>query len=483
MSDPLALLPLALAAGGGRIDGLDAGQVVAAGLTLLQRCAPLVRAMAGRRAALLLPTGSQFLVALSACDGRAAVLLNPLASTPEIAWQCQDADVGALFTNRALFARLPQDIAARVPVVLLDDAPRAATVLVGGRTLDVDLGSHHGLSLEGDSATPGRDEPCAIVYTSAMAGCPRGAVLSHRNLIANGRSTVVAAAMHRDDHALALLPFSHLFGLTVSGIAPLLTGARVTTMERFHPIKALELIERAGITGLVGVPALYAGLTTAMERRGARFTNHALRSCICGGAVLPLSLQDRFAELTGVELRQGYGLTEASPVSLFNRLSLPNVRGTLGVAMPDVDVSIRDVDSGAAVAAGERGEICIRGDNVFMGYVNDAADGLQVRDGWLYSGDEGRENPDGTVSFLGVRKAMFTRNGFNIYPRELERVIGSLPGVVAVRVSGIPEPAREHDIHVELWGTVSEADVTQWCEWQLGAYKQPAVIEVHAGSP
>ena len=480
MSDPLALLPLALAAGGGRIDGFDAGQVVAAGLTLLQRCAPLVRAMAGRRAAILLPTGPHFLVALSACDGRAAVLVNPLASTPEIAWQCRDADAGALFTTRALSARLPSDIAARVPVVLLDNAPRTATVFVDGRTLEVDLGSHHGLALEGDSEAPGRDEPCAVVYTSAMAGYPRGAILSHRNLLANGRSTVVAAEMNRDDHALAVLPFSHLFGLTVSGVAPLLAGARVTTMERFHPIRALDLIESEGVTQLVGVPALFAGLLAAMERRGARFTGHALRTCICGGAVLPVSLQDRFAELTGVELRQGYGLTEASPVSLFNRVSLPNRRGTLGVSFPNVDVSIRDVVSGEAVTPGERGEICIRGDNVFMGYVNDATDGLQVRDGWLYSGDEGREHADGTIGFLGVRKPMFTRNGFNIYPRELERVIGAMPGVVDVRVTGIPDAARESEIRIDVWGMVSEVEVKRWCEAMLGLYKQPAVVEVHA---
>jgi long-chain acyl-CoA synthetase len=118
-----------------------------------------------------------------------------------------------------------------------------------------------------------------------------------------------------------------------------------------------------------------------------------------------------------------------------------------------------------------------------MGYVNDAADGLQIRSGWLYSGDEGRQNDDGTVTFLGIRKPMFTRNGFNIYPRELERVIGGMAGVADVRVSGIPEPAREIDIRVDVWGAITEAEVKAWCESQLGAYKQPAVIEVHASVP
>lgn len=480
MSDPLSLVPYALAAGGGRIDNYDAAQVVAAGLTLLQRCATLVRAMAGRRAAILLPTGPQFLTALAACDGRSAVFINPQAAPPEIAWQLQDADVGAVFTDRALAVRLPSEAMSRVAVALLDEAPRRASVAFDGRTFDVDLGSHHGLSLEGTTDVIGSDEPCAIVYTSAMAGRARGAVLSHRNLLANGRSTVAAAAITCDDVALAMLPFSHLFGLTVSGTAPLLAGGQVLTMARFHPIKALDQIEDGGVTQLVAVPAVFAALVQAIERRGGRFLDHRLRVSICGGAVLPTALQDRWAEATGVELHQGYGLTEASPVALFNRAGQPNRRGSLGVPFPGVEVTIRDRETGVALAAGKRGEICVRGDNVFAGYVNDANDGLQVVDGWLHSGDEGRLHDDGTVSFIGVLKPMFTRNGFNIYPRELERVIGSLPGVTSVRVWSIPDNAREHDIGVAVTGNVTEADVKAWCDASLSSYKQPAVIEVSA---
>lgn len=483
MSDPLALLPLALAATGGRVDDFDASQLAAAGLTLLQRCAPLVRAMAGRRAAILLPTGPQFLTALAACDGRGAVLVNPLASAPEISWQFADAGVGAVFTNRALSARLPGDASARLPIVLLDEAPRRAFVTVEGRTIEVDLGSHRGLDLEGDPDVAGRDEACAIVYTSAMAGRSRGAILTHRNLIANARSTVEAAGMTRDDVALAVLPFSHLFGLTVSASAPLLAGAHTITMDRFHPIKALDLVERHGVTQLVGVPAVFGAMVTAMERRGGRFTNHRMRVCICGGAVLPLPVQERFFDLTGVELRQGYGLTEAAPVVLFNRVDLPNHRGTLGVPFPGVDVTIRDPKSNRERKPGANGEICTRGPHVFAGYVNDAADGLQVVDGWLHTGDEGVQGADGTIRFTGLLKPMFTRNGFNIYPAELERVIGAMPGVERVRVWSIPDPVREHDIGVEVAGAVSEAEVRGWCESQLSAYKQPTVVTIAGREP
>jgi acyl-CoA synthetase (AMP-forming)/AMP-acid ligase II len=275
VSNPLALLPLALAAGGGRIgvagadpaDSFEAQRLVAAGLTLLQRSAPLVRALSGRRSAILLPTSPAFLTALAASDGRGAVLVNPLAAPTEIVFQLSDANVGAIFTVRAFVPRLPPDIA----VVLLDDAPRSARVIVGGATREVDLGSHHGLTLAGEREVEGRDEEAAIVYTSAMRGTPLGALLTHANLLANARSTVRALAMVPDDHMLALLPFAHLVGLTVTASAPLLVGARVSTMERFHPVRAAELLADGGITEVVAVPAVFhAVLSKDMGSRRRR---------------------------------------------------------------------------------------------------------------------------------------------------------------------------------------------------------------------
>ena len=496
MSEPLALLPLALAAGGGRLSSAgsdveyEAQQLVAAGLTLLQRSAALVRALTGRRAAILLPTSPQFLTALAASEGRGAVLINPLAAPAEIAFQCRDANVGALFTTSAFAARAPKD----VTLVLLDAAPRAARVIADGTSRDVDLGSHFGLSLEGERDVPGRDEEAAIVYTSAMRGTPLGAVLTHANLIANARSTVEAAANTVDDHVLALLPFAHLFGLTVTASAPLLAGARVTTMERFNPVRAAELLAN-GITEVVGVPSVFMALLSAIERSGARLPDSTLRLCICGGAPLPRELQDRWSDVTGIELRQGYGLTEGAPVCLFNRVDLPNVRGALGVPFPGVEVAIFPpvtwTESGHARGAqastlvtplpdGDGGEICVRGANVSPGYLHDGDAGLSRRDGWLCTGDAGRRNPDGTVTFLGVLKPMFTRNGFNIYPREVERVVCELPGVQRAEVAPIPEPTRENDILLRVTGNVRTQDVERWCEQHLSAYKQPSVIELVA---
>jgi long-chain acyl-CoA synthetase len=356
--------------------------------------------------------------------------------------------------------------------------PRHARVYVNGIWTTVDLGSHRGLQLEGEAGVAGRDEEAAVVYTSAMAGRPLGARLSHRNLLANARSTIKAARCDADDHSLAVLPLAHLFGFTVNAMAPLLAGGRVTTVERLHPLKAVDALEMTGITMLVAVPAVFMALLAALERRDRRLRSDSLRLCICGGAVLRPEIQDRWFDATGVELRQGYGLTEAAPVCLFSAIDLPNRRGTLGTALPGVGVEIRDPASGATLAPDTVGEICVRGDNVFRGYVGDAADGLTVRDGWLHTGDLGSKDAGGVVTFRGLIKRMFTRNGFNVYPAEIERVVCELPGVRTVTVRAIPDPARENDIALDVSGDVGADQVKQWCEERLSAYKQPSEITV-----
>jgi long-chain acyl-CoA synthetase len=469
------LLTLRAAAGGGSIDGIKTASLVAAGFTLLQRSPALVRALAGRRAAILAPTSPQFLVALAASDGRGAVLVNPLAAGAEIAYQLQDANVGAVFTVSALAPRLP----AGTVHVLLDEAPVAARVVAADASATrVDLGSHFGLELQGDADEPGRDEECAIVYTSAMAGRPLGAILTHRNLLANARAAMQAGQFGTGDHLLALLPFSHLFGLTTAGLAPLIAGVRVTTMARFNAIAAADRIVGDGVSILVGVPAIFSALLAAIERREVPFTAPALRMCICGGAPLAEELQARWTAATGVELRQGYGLTEASPVALFNGLPAENHRGALGAPFPGVRVSIRDPEWSTALPRGTKGEICIAGETVFRGYVSGGEDGLQVHEGWLHTGDLGVEDAAGVFWFRGLRKPMFTRNGFNVYPREVERVIGAMPGVRAVRVSGASDAAGEHEVAAEIVGDVSEAELKAWVEARLSAYKRPTRVTI-----
>jgi hypothetical protein len=197
------VVALRVAAGGGSIDGIPAAALTAAGFTMLQRCVPLVRALAGRRAAILLAPSPAWLVALAAADGRGAVLLSPDASAAEIAKQCQAQRVGAVFTLRALSAHIPDEI----PRVLLDDAPQRALFTVpGGDDVKIDLGSHFGLQVEGDANEPGRDEECVIID---------GVVYTHRTLIHDAQHPA-----HATGGASELIK-------TV--LAPLMAGAAITT--------------------------------------------------------------------------------------------------------------------------------------------------------------------------------------------------------------------------------------------------------------
>lgn len=474
MNDPLSLLPFALAAGNGSVDAVPVQQAVAAGVTLLQRCAPLVRALAGRRAGIFLPPGHAFLTALTAAEGRGTVLLNPLASTREISHQLADADVGAVFTLEALAGRLP---AGGPLVVLLDGCPREARVRDGSMNRIVDLGSHVPFRLEGEQGVDGRDEEAVVVYTSAMAGVPLGAILTHGNLLHNARATLAAAAYTADDRVLALLPWAHLFGLVVTGAAPLLAGASVFTHDRFAPTRVLQAIEEDGITAIVGVPSIFGALLSALEHHGDGRVLGALRLCICGGAPLSPGLQERWERATGVELRQGYGLTEAGPVCLFNDVRAANARGTLGAPMEGVEVVVADPGTGELREDGDEGELCVRGSNVSPGYVSGGDDGLARRGEWLRTGDLGVRRDDGRFVFRGLLKPMFTRNGFNIYPREIERAVEELDGVDEARATGIPSP-REHDIRLDVVGSVTEDDVRGWCRERLSAYKQPTVVQV-----
>jgi len=396
LSNPLSLLPIALAAGNGRVDGVPARYLVAAGFTLLQRSAPLVRALAGRRSAILLPPSGAVVTALAASDGRGAVLLAPDAADESIAHQLDDADVGAVFTTRALEARVPSGERA---IVMLDDAPRTAAVRAQDVESMIDLGTHFGLDLEGEE-DEGRDEECVVVYTPPGDGQPMGFIFTHRSLLAAARGAVDATSMLASDHLLAALPPSSLAGFMVTFAAPLLAGARVTTMARFDAAEALRLIERDAVTMLVGSTPMFRDIADALAARGSTLSAPSLRVCIGLGIPADAAVQERWHRDTGTELRQAFGVTEA-PLCLFNAPHFPNRRGTLGIPFPGVQVSVRDAGSGGALPAGTAGALCVRGVQLFSGYVRHAGDAgavpgaPPVGDGWLQTRTTARERADG----------------------------------------------------------------------------------------
>jgi long-chain acyl-CoA synthetase len=426
----------------------------------------------GRRVGLLLPNHPLFPALLHGIlrAGGSALMMNPQYSPREAREVLADAGADTVVTATPLLPLLPQNTRA----VLVESLPTYLRVTKGGdeETIPLRRGVPEWTPADGDAEA-------VVVYTAATTGRARGARLSHRNLIANCRSTVKGMQLTPDDRTVAVLPFIHLFGQTVTLNGPLAAGSRVYPVERFNPLRLLDLLEQERITVISGVPGIFSALATAAERRGA--PQHALRVAISGGSPLPQEVARRWEEQFGMPLREGYGLTEAAPVCLFNRVDRPNHSGTMGYPFPDVEVTVRG-PGGEELPHGEVGEICIRGDNVFLGYIGE--DGRSAHDfhgDWLRTGDLGNVEGDGVIRYRGLLKAMFTRNGFNVYPAEVSRVLEEDPRIARVRVCALPDPVKENDIVLfverEPGASLSEEDVRDLCRHQLAAFKQPTRIE------
>ncbi len=430
------------------------------------------RGARGGRVGLLLPNVTAFPVALFAVlrAGASAVLLNPLYSRREIAEYLADSGARLTVTMEALEHLLP--LGARKLVLEPSDG------CVDPELEDDDLPA--ATPAQAEEGEWSADDEAVVIYTSATGGWAKGARLTHRSLGANLDSTVEAMLLAPEDRVLALLPFVHAFGLTVTLTAPLVAGATVVPFERFQPVRALDALEETGATVVCGVPAMYLALVAAAERRGV--PRHRLRVAICGGAPLSPEVARRWEDTFGLPLREGYGLTEASPVCLFNRVDHPNRPGTLGHPFPGVEVTLRD-SRGRVVPQGETGEICVLGANVFAGYVGEEGrPSERCWDGALRTGDLGCVEADGAVRFRGFLKRMFTRGGYNIYPREIERVLEEDPRVAEASVRPVPDAARENEIALTVVPTpgaeLDEAAVREICRECLAAYKQPGQITV-----
>jgi long-chain acyl-CoA synthetase len=426
------------------------------------------RGVDGGRVGLLLPNVSAFPVAFYGLlrAGASALMLNPQYSRREIGEYLADAGSLSVVTMEALEHLLP----AGVEPILLEPAEGCVDAPTPNLSADVPL------------PRPAPDDEAVVIYTSANEGWARGARLTHRSLGTNCASTIEAMALTPDDRVFALLPLIHAFGLTVTMTAALTSGAAMIPVERFHPVRTLDQLEASRATVICGVPAMYLALIAAVERRGV--PRHALRVAICGGAPLQPEVARRWEETFGIPLREGYGLTEASPVCLFNRVDRPNNPGSLGHPFPGVEVTIRD-PRGEPVRDGFTGEICVEGANVFAGYVGD--EGRDPRQFWgnaLRTGDLGVCGPDGTIRFRGCLKPMFTRSGFNIYPREIERVLRADPRVADASVTGVPDAARENEIALTVvpapGAGLDEDAVRRLCRDNLAAYKQPGRITIEA---
>ncbi|MDQ1397013.1 MAG: long-chain acyl-CoA synthetase [Acidimicrobiaceae bacterium] len=345
--------------------------------------------------------------------------------------------------------------------------------------------------LEGDPAAVVErqaDDLAVLIFTAGTSGSPRAAMLTHGNLLANVQQVQrhPGRAVGPDDVSLGVLPMFHIFGLNVMLGLALLAGASVVLSERFHASSALRDIAEHGVTMMAGPPTMYAALAALPE--ADRHALATVRFAASGAAPLSAEVAAAFESRFGIPLREGYGLTEASPVITSSVMDAPPKPGSIGVPIPGVEVRLVD-DDGEDSLLGDAGELWARGPNIFPGYWHDeasTADSL-TSDGWLRTGDIAVAGDDGELYLVDRAKDLIIVSGFNVFPAEVEEALRQHPAVAEVAVVGVTHAYTGETVHAYVvladGAGASEAELIEHCARQLARYKCPTEVIVVPSLP
>ncbi len=392
--------------------------------------------------------------------GAVAVPINNFLKPPEVSFILADAGIHLLIVDETMdegFAKL----AAGRPGL---QALHAASF---GRQDDPGAAAPSDLA-EADLAV--------IIYTSGTTGHPKGAMLSHGNLLANVQSCRIALEAVGGDRFVVVLPLFHSFMLTVGLLLPMTMGGSMVLIKTLLPPKsALQEMLQHHSTCLPAVPQFFRALT-----RSAVPARLPLRLCISGGAPLPAETLREFTARFSIPLLEGYGLSEASPVVSFQPIHGPWKDGSIGKPVANVDVSIQN-DAGELLPPGQTGEVCVRGPNVMQGYWNQpAATADALRHGWLLTGDIGHADADGYFYITDRKKDMLLVNGINVYPREVEEILYKFPGVKEAAVIGVPDARRGEQplafIAAHDGVQLEEGPLLDFARERLADYKVPRQV-------
>lgn len=396
----------------------------------------------GDRVGLYCPNSDSFVgayLAIIKC-GAAVVPVNLLLNPKEIAFVFNDAEISTLIYHEAFSANVAQ-------IKPLVSSLKTSIYIGGKRTAPEDLLWSEITACDKkpvDIAINPAEDLAAILYTSGTTGRPKGAMLTHRNLSANTRSVRNALQLTPGSETLVVvLPMFHAFAATAGMLAPLLYGGTIVLLPRFDPGQVADAIEKTQATIFLGVPSMYVALLRLPDHLTAKFAS--LKFCVSGGAALPVAVMEKFEKQFGKLIYEGDGPTECSPVTCVNPIGGKRKPGTVGKAVPGVEMKIMD-EAGKEIPHGKIGELCVRGANVMKGYWRLAEETKESFFGeWFRTGDLGTEDDEGYFSILDRRKDIIIVNGMNIYPRMIEEVISRFPGVRECAVVGEP-----HKLHGEI---------------------------------
>jgi long-chain acyl-CoA synthetase len=432
------------------------------------RVAGLLRAKGvepGYRVGITLPNVPYFPVcyygALRA--GAAIVPMNPLLKEREVAFYLGDSEAKVLLAWHQ-FA----------------DAARAGAEEAGVDCVIVEPGAFEQLLADAEPAPEVAerrpDDTAVILYTSGTTGTPKGAELTHSNLLRNVEVSVGLFELDERAVTLGALPFFHAFGQTCALNATVAVGGCLTLIPRFDGGKALEIMERDGVTVFEGVPTMFAAILH--DPRADETDASGLEVCVSGGAAMPVEVMRAFEEKFGCQILEGYGLSETSPVASFNRRDRERKPGSIGLPVDGVEMRVVD-DDGNELPPGEPGEVAIRGHNVMKGYWHreDATAEALDADGWFKTGDIARLDEDGYFFIVDRKKELVIRGGFNIYPREIEEVLYEHPAVREAAVIGVPHADLGEEVAaavaLKTGAEASPADLRDYVKQRVAAYKYP----------
>ncbi|WP_055108284.1 long-chain-fatty-acid--CoA ligase [Paenibacillus ihumii] len=486
--------------------------------TLLDQCYRFANALRklgigkGERVAVMLPNCPQAVVAYygTLLMGGIVVMTNPLYMPRELEHQLKDAGTRIIVTLDALVPRVKKAMGGSgdgLDYILVtsvkDYLPFPKNVLYpikakkDGMYVKIDYSDRvlpfkellkEASAEPNEAAVDGKEDLALIQYTGGTTGFAKGVMLTHANLVANTLQTHLWFYRGRtaEEKYLAALPFFHVFGMTVLLNKAVYMAGTLILMPRFEVDQVLKAIERQRPTVFPGAPTMYVAIINHPEVR--KYDLSSINVCISGAAPLPLEVQTRFEALTGGKLIEGYGLTEASPVTHANNIWEKRKNGSIGIPFPDTEARIVIPDTLEDAAPGEIGELAVRGPQVMKGYWNRPEDTYKaLKEGWLLTGDLGRMDEDGFFYILDRRKDLIIAGGYNIYPREVEEVLFEHPDVAEAIVAGVFDPYRGETVkaYVVLRSGASpdEESLKQWCKEKLAAYKVPKIYEFRDSLP
>lgn len=422
--------------------------------------------------------------------GICGVMTNPLYSESELIHQITDSDSKAVITSDTLFAK----IKAILPSVSLK---HVFVVPLGDTKIDFDNVIHpwedllaENRGFEADNIDPYNDL-ALLQYTGGTTGISKGCMLTQSNLICNAyqyKEMFMVILKYGEEKIAGVLPWFHIYGLQLGVILPFIIGATIYPLIRFTPRALLSMINDEKITCMPSAPSIFSACLAQKEIDSYDLTS--LKLLISGSAPLPLALIEAFEKKTGAKISEGYGLSEASPVTHFSPV-FPKERklGSIGLAIPSTDIKIVDVEYGVKeLGVGQNGELCIRGPQVMKGYYKQPAATEDVLvDGWLHTGDIANYDKDGYVYITDRKKDLIICGGYNVYPREVEEVLYKHPMVAEACVVGVKNAVRGEAVKAYVVTVdnkeVDKKEIVGFCRKNLANYKIPKDIEFMTALP